>query len=322
MSCTRLSTVSYSDVAKAVSFSKNIPIGTFINLPCGKCPHCLQKYRRTWSQRMYAESLMNDENCMITLTYDDKNLPSDSSLNPDHVIVFIRELRRMYKFSYYFCGEYGDKTSRPHYHMALFGQDFSEKYIRTSKSGGLLYTSKVLNDIWKKGEVIVNELSPQSAGYIAGYVSKKLKGEQKGYATADFEIIERILKDSHDRWTRGAKTEKQHLEFMDKFCANFKWRHPEFSRMSTRPAIGKSYFDKYYKEMYPLDEFVDANGFVSKPCRYFDKLLEKKDPELYRQVKEKRIAEMQSKSEQAWQTQLRRNEREEYLKIKTQERLL
>jgi hypothetical protein len=302
VSCTRPSPVFYNQIAGEVSFGKHIEKSQdlIVELPCGTCPHCQAKYSKQWSQRMYAESLTCGDSCMITLTYDDDNLPDNATLVPDHVTEFIRELRRTHKFSYYYAGEYGEKNSRPHYHMACFGQDFCTKYLRKSASGGLLFTDPLLDKLWNRVLVVVNELSPGFVGYIAGYVPKKKKGLHRGIASADYELAERVFKDSRERYERGTKTYEEHIEFMNKFEENFEFRHPEFNRQSTRPAIGKAFFDKYWTDMYPLDEFVDANGYKHKPCRYFDKLLEKEHPELYAQVKEKRLEAMQSQQREGW----------------------
>lgn len=63
---------------------------------------------------------------------------------------------------------------------------------------------------------------------------------------------------------------------------------PEFSQGSNRPGIGKSWFDKYYTDWYPDDEVVVA-GFKQKPPKYYDKLLERINPEMFASVKASRI---------------------------------
>lgn len=66
----------------------------------------------------------------------------------------------------------------------------------------------------------------------------------------------------------------------------------EYVTMSLRPyGLGQQWFEKYWRtDVYPQD-FVLYEGRKFKPPRYYDKLLEKKDPEMYERVKRKRIIE-------------------------------
>ena len=71
----------------------------------------------------------------LTLTYNDDNLPSDVGLHKDDLQRFFKRLRKALdtkKIRYFACGEYGDTTSRPHYHAIVFGLGLNEidkKYV-------------------------------------------------------------------------------------------------------------------------------------------------------------------------------------------------
>lgn len=43
-------------------------------LPCGQCTGCRLERSRQWAVRMVNESQLHDENCFITLTFDDEHL--------------------------------------------------------------------------------------------------------------------------------------------------------------------------------------------------------------------------------------------------------
>ena len=274
--------------------SGGIPDFTSVNAgmvltPCGRCAGCNRDYSRQWAQRITAEAQMHDSNCMVTFTYDDDHLPDNASLVPDHMTKLFKDLRNKgFKFSYYYCGEYGESTFRPHYHVAFFGVDFSETFVRTSGSGFPLYSSSLLDAVWARGFTITNELNSSTAAYIANYVNKKLRGEFRGLAAADFDLIDSVLADAK----RPNRSTASYNKFARKFLDSFQWREPEFSRMSKRPAIGRRWFFKFYKDLYPSDQFVFPDGFVSKPARYFDKLLEEFYPDLFHSVKQKRYARM------------------------------
>lgn len=148
-------------------------------LPCGECDECRLKKRKEWSIRCACEAQSHSFNCFVTLTYDDEHL---RSLNRADPLKFIKAIRNSgFKVRYFGCGERGSNTLRPHYHIALFG--FLPKdldYSGESDSGEAIYESRFLNDIWKKGHVIVQMFGPGVGGYIAGYTSKKL-GDKESF---------------------------------------------------------------------------------------------------------------------------------------------
>lgn len=104
---------------------------------------------------------------------------------------------------FYAVGEYGDDThmwGRPHYHVAVFGLPSCENGITKSlEYGSCCSVCDLYARTWGKGHVFVGSLAYHSAGYIAGYVTKKM-------TAADDERL----------------------------CG----RHPEFARMSRDPGIG------------------------------------------------------------------------------------
>lgn len=109
---------------------------------------------------MMIESRLHNHNAFATLTFNEKNVPWEVTLEEHQT--FIRELRRVYPapIRYFGVGEYGDKSLRPHYHYALFGMSFlDEAYVLKA---------------WDKGFVQLVELSPDLCSYLAGYVSKKM----------------------------------------------------------------------------------------------------------------------------------------------------
>lgn len=105
--------------------------------PCGQCHLCKQNKRRKKTTRMALEARNWTDSLFVTLTYDDDHLPTqyldkkqnyyyhdDGVLNPTHLRLFINKLRVALppkSFRYFLCGEYGEDTLRPHYHLVLFG---------------------------------------------------------------------------------------------------------------------------------------------------------------------------------------------------------
>jgi len=194
------------------------------------------------------EASLYEDNCFITLTYDDKYLPYHGSLDISDLQGFMKRLRKRYGsgIRFFACGEYGSVTFRPHYHALLFNHDFRDRVpYKESDAGSIIYTSKDLASLWPKGFSSVSDLTVKSAGYVARYNIKKALDP----------------KEMPDELSR------------------------EFVNMSRRPGIGKVWFDKFKGDVYPSDEVVMLGGSKMKPPRYYDSLLDKDDPDLLSSLK-------------------------------------
>lgn len=199
------------------------------------------------------EAALHDENCFITLTYDDEHIPAGGSLVYSDFQRFMRRLRKRLdkKVRFYMCGEYGEKFLRPHYHALLFGWRPSDlKLFKEGGSGHAIYTSEFLSSLWTDGFASVGELSFESACYVARYCTKKVTGPNA---------------DSH-YWRTDLRTGE---------CFSVV---PEFGHMSLKPGIGAQWLEKFVADVYPGDHVY--NGHIpSKPPRYYDKRLAILDPD-------------------------------------------
>lgn len=162
---------------------------------------------------------------------------------------------------YYACGEYGDQTHRPHYHLAIFGEDFSDDRFPWKRSNGnQLWRSSRLARLWPHGDADIGDLTFESAAYIARYIMKKINGQKA----------------------------EDHYRRIDKE-GNPYWLTPEFNVMSRRPGIAKAWFDQHMSDVYPHDHVI-SRGHPAKPPRYYDVLLDRLNPYLLAGIKEKREA--------------------------------
>lgn len=281
---------------------------------CGMCIACRLEYSRQWAVRMWHESQCHDQNCFLTLTYNDQHLPEDKSVKKDDMIAFMKKLRNKLttgcvprfdkamrityerdkekknygdvqtkkvfkKIRFFGCAEYGEEKGRPHYHYIIFGHDFQDKEVvpkhkhrsfgsnkwwKGKDSDYLLYNSKFLSDIWQKGFVTIGEVNYQSMHYVARYITKKITGKPS--------------------W--------QHYSEFDHEGNFMHMREPEFCLMSRMPGLGKNWFDKYYKDVYPKD-FVTIEGVRHHPPKYYDYLFQKRRPLKFEQIKNKRKEKME-----------------------------
>lgn len=84
-------------------------------LACGQCIGCRLERSRQWAMRCMHEASLYDENCFVTLTYDDAHLKSTSLEYADFQL-FMKRLRKKFAdrlIRFYMCGEYGEAFSRP-----------------------------------------------------------------------------------------------------------------------------------------------------------------------------------------------------------------
>lgn len=148
----------------------------YAEVACGKCPECAASYTRQWQIRICKEAQQHADNCFVTLTYDPAYYPGH--LVKDDFRKFIKKLRNKYrnslKIRFYGVGEYGKKTCRAHYHVALFGYKPTDMIPFFVKKGVTTYLSQEISELWGKGHVAVQELNEQSAAYVAKYMHKLL----------------------------------------------------------------------------------------------------------------------------------------------------
>nr|UXQ87990.1 MAG: replication initiation protein [Microvirus sp.] len=241
-------------------FSKNMSDSSEqVTFGCGQCIGCKLERSRQWAIRchhevQYQESI-GKPSCFLTLTLNDFHIPRHQSLDKTQMQKFWKSLRFQLPdtdFSYYMCGEYGDETQRPHYHAILFGHDFEDKeLLHQNHRGENLYKSPQLEKIWGKGHCSIGAATFDSAAYVARYITKKITGKHSAGHYGD--------------------------------------RIPEYTNMSLKTPIGKKWFEKYHKDVYPSDQVIIGTKELLPP-RYYDKLLENLDIDMFNTIKDKRKA--------------------------------
>ncbi len=250
-------------------------IKDFVQIPCGRCIGCRLAYSRQWADRCMLELGYHEQSWFVTLTYDDANLPIAESVNQEtgeiaetatlykrDVQLFMKRLRKYYKYDnpirYFIAGEYGSQTYRPHYHAIIFGLKLDDLTLyKQSAEGYNYYNSQFMNKCWKKGHVVIGKVNWDTCAYTARYIMKK----QYGVAAKLYE--------------------KYNIQ-------------PEFTTMSLKPAIGRSYFDEKVAEsgidICSSDIWLSTpdGGRRIKPPKYYDRLFEGICPDGLCELKEVR----------------------------------
>lgn len=234
-----------------------------VKIPCGRCQGCRLDRSRQWAIRCVHEASQHDSNLFVTLTYRPEDEPEGGTLVKKHVQDFMRKLRRQQrtKVRFFFAGEYGDESWRPHYHGILFGAQFADlEFLKTTAAGERLHRSPTLDRLWGKGYASVGTVTYQSAGYVARYCMKKVTGD---------------LAEEYYRRVDVRTGEVTNLL-------------PEFALMSLKPGIGASWMERFSADVYPCDFVVMDGGPKGKPPRYYEKLKKRADAAGLRAVKAER----------------------------------
>lgn len=251
-----------------------------VSVPCGKCIGCRKAMRAGWTARIVNEASLFDKNCFITLTYDDFHLPPDNSLRKSDFVLFMKRLREHFKTNkirFFQCGEYGDKSQRPHHHCILFGFDFPDRHFELI-NGRTVECSESLSRLWGKGFVTIADFNENRASYVARYVCKKYDAQG---------------------------------ELLD-----YDGRIPPYATMSRgrRPdgGIGFRWFEQFASDVYANDKVILSNGMTVKPPRFYDERFCLTDEETYLRIKGRRIKHMRSDGFRERNRPRRLREKEEY----------
>ena len=258
-----------------IKFNKDGSNGQRCTVACGQCIGCRLDKSRDWAIRCVHEAQMHEDNCFITLTYNEENLPRDGSLVKEHFQKFMKKLRKKHdhKIRYFQCGEYGENLRRPHYHACLFGHDFADKTLFQNKNGHDLYVSEQLNTTWGKGFATIGTMTFETAAYTARYVMKKITGDNA----------------------------REHYQTFNIETGEIFQIQTEYTTMSRRPGIGQTWYDKYKNDLFPRDECI-IDGRTMKPPRYYAKIYQQEHPRQHEQMiqNRKRFFE-QHKKDTTWQ---------------------
>lgn len=244
-----------------------IPKSDFSMIPCKMCKGCQFDKSIEIANRCTLETLSHESNLFLTLTYNDENLVWGNerpTLIPKHMVDFHKRLRDYISYHFgeqekslkiLYCGEYGDRYKRPHYHGIYCGLWLPDLVpYHTNFDGDILYTSETLNKLWGHGFVVVGEANWQSSAYVARYVVKKRFGIYGKLYYADNSIC------------------------------------PEFHHSSIK--MGEQYYLEHKDDLYRENEKIiipDKKGFRKiNPPETFDSWFNAESPEDFEKIKSER----------------------------------
>lgn len=220
-----------------------------LKMPCGKCEACRLEHARQRAVRcMHEFKSCGEKGAFLTLTYRD--VPPGKSYDESDIVLFVKRLRRVLQpltIKTFGCAEYGDLGGRPHFHLLVFGFDFPDKvYWRGSSEHGSGFESFRSPMLETLWTLGNSELGSLTMS-SASYVARYTQKKSKKKAQNDL-LPEKAV------------------------C------------ISRRPGIGRDYFDKFKDDFYSIDACI-VDGTPQGIPRYYDRLLEKDDPERYAKIK-------------------------------------
>lgn len=222
-----------------------------VDLPCGKCIGCRLRRAQDWGNRVMHELKHSGLSSFITLTYDDEHLPPGGTLRVDDLQRFWKRLRKKHgRIRYFACGEYGERTNRPHYHAIAFGY-WPEHRVSLPRQGLPLYRSRDLEELWPYGHSSFGEVTRENAVYIAKYTLGKYDDQGQ-------------LKD-------------------------FGGRTVPYLTMSLRPGIGHNYAREHARALARFDGIRLRGGHLAALPRYYETVMDRYDPSLARGLKTRRV---------------------------------
>lgn len=222
-----------------------------IELPCGRCIGCVQQRASEWALRCEHEARLWRDNWFITLTYEEGTLPPEGSLVPKDLQDFWKRLRKDRPgLRYFACGEYGETFGRPHYHALVFNWAPEVSWRQELHGKRLIYKCPELEATWGLGKTHLAPFSGAAAQYVANYVRKNFS-------------------------VGGARVDWGPLV-------------PPFQTMSRRPGIGSQFVKRFMRDMYPAGFVTRPGGSKRRTPRYYDLVVERESPRMYRRVKRAR----------------------------------
>lgn len=265
-------------------YNKHSNYYQYEQVPCRHCWACSLNYSAEWATRITKECEKSEYNWFITLTYDDEHLPIaektgaefdgqivtwendgtwQGTLYPEEMTTFINSLRKYFErkgitnIKYYYCGEYGELTHRPHYHIILMNcpLDLNQMYdTHVDQNYKIHWKSREIEKYWKNGMVDVAECEWSSAAYVARYTAKKIipSGTKADYLSIG--------------------------------------KYPEYVRMSN--GIGMDWYEQHKNQIYMNDELimktVKGNTGSFRPPKAWDRKYQEERPEEFKLIKKSR----------------------------------
>lgn len=315
--------------------SSQLGLPPHIKLPCRQCVGCRLAYSAGWATRCLHETKSHRQNCWLTLTYDDAQLPSR-----------------------YYTGLVHPKTKKKIYSGTLL-KEHPQKFFRrirkhlnrvSANDNRIAFdyhsvptepgrVSETINPFRRSGSenpnLLINSLRPNLRYYYSGEYGEKYNRPHyhiclfgidfmdkkhtdttdTGYKLYESQILEKLWPFGRHsigelNWETAAytaryimkkingKKQKKHYEKIDYETGEIITIAPEFNDMSRDPGIGNDFYENFKTDIYKAEHSqVNVRGHHTQPPRYYDKLHKEFDEAHLKKIKQKRFEQALQRKE-------------------------
>lgn len=315
MRCLSPRTVGFMADGKTIAWSqKNYsPEYAIFQLPCSKCIECRLEYARQWAVRCVHEAKMHEQNSFITLTYDDNHLKSDKLQYLDFQLFSKRLRQHIFRD---FLKSYG----RENWNL-LSKEERSKIYDERRIS---IFVTGEYGDIRKR---------PHWHALIFNYAPTDLTFKyrnDRGDTVYTSPTLDNL-------WGKGI-TELGSVTFESAgYCARYAAKklvhgkdgheYEPISKKSSKRAIGKSFLEKYWTDVFNQGHIILDNGTKTTIPRYYEKWLKENQypawQDYVNRLKAVRIANAEAKAQHEKELTFAINEKRHYRKghVQTKEQM-
>lgn len=144
---------------------------------CGKCLTCRKQRATELACRCVLHASLYQENCFLTLTYDEKLDGYHNNFQYKDIQDFKKRLRQLVwrkhqqRTQIFNVHEYG-KNGKKHWHLIVFNFGFPDRH---KNPGSIYYNSPTLLKLWPYGHHSIGDVNEASAMYQAQYMEKDFK---------------------------------------------------------------------------------------------------------------------------------------------------
>ena len=147
-------------------------LGTYSK--CGACDQCIAEKSNNWVIRNYYEQKRHEKKCFITLTYAENPVILVRKDLQDFIKRLRTYLKRKCNFNdkirIFYCGEYGERNNRPHFHLIIYGWEEEKlNFLDINKKKNILYQSKTIQTCWGLGRTSYQNFDDKEIPYISLY---------------------------------------------------------------------------------------------------------------------------------------------------------
>lgn len=281
--------------------------GKKLEVPCNQCSGCRRRQSLEWAVRCVHEAQTHEHNAYITLTYNDKHLPANLSLQHRDFVLFMKKLRNA-AFSASMGNEsqlmIGSNTTTQNYSSSgpTLEQPYSSQHREEHARTTLWETIRKINTppeirFYMAGEYGELYGRPHYHSLLFGvdfrdkvYHGKTKAGEKiylsetlnnlwgKGYTS-----IGRVTFNSAayiSRYVMKKQTgdgNKQNYEITDLETGEIIIQKKEYNCMSRATGIGKKWLTQFSPDIYTRDKVITKQGRELRPPRYYDKQYKRMD---------------------------------------------